>query len=46
LGLTPGRVPRHVKVYAELGKTIGEAVAQYGQDVRAGTFPSTKQAFR
>jgi len=46
LGLTPGRVPRHVKVYAELGKTIAEAVAQYGQDVRTGTFPSTKQAFR
>lgn len=45
LGLTPGRVPRHVQVYAELGKMIGKAVSQYSEDVRSGAFPSAKQAF-
>jgi len=46
LGLTPGRVPRHVKVYAELGNTIREAVQRYCGDVRSGTFPSDEQAFQ
>jgi len=46
LGLTPGRVPRHVKVYAELGETIRDAVGRYREDVRSGAFPTTKQAFR
>ena len=46
LGLTPGRIPRHVKVYAALSKTISEAVAGYCEDVRSGKFPTTKQAFR
>ncbi len=46
LGLTPGRIPRHVKVYTELSEAISKAVAGYREDVRSGAFPSTKQAFR
>ncbi|MBN1588858.1 MAG: 3-methyl-2-oxobutanoate hydroxymethyltransferase [Pirellulales bacterium] len=43
LGLTPGRIPRHVKVYADLAKTINAAVTQYRDDVRSGTFPVAKK---
>jgi 3-methyl-2-oxobutanoate hydroxymethyltransferase len=46
LGLTVGRVPRHVKAYADVATTIRDAAAAYCQDVRAGTFPTTKQAPR
>jgi 3-methyl-2-oxobutanoate hydroxymethyltransferase len=46
LGLTVGRVPRHVKTYADLATTIRDAAAAYCQDVRSGAFPTTKQAPR
>jgi 3-methyl-2-oxobutanoate hydroxymethyltransferase len=46
LGITQGRVPRHVKQYAELGKTIAEAVTRYRDEVRAGTFPGPEQTFQ
>lgn len=46
LGLTTGRVPRHVKAYAQLHTTITNAVAQYRDDVRGGTFPGEEQSFR
>jgi len=45
LGLTTGRVPRHVKKYAELGKSIVEAVTRYRDEVRAGDFPGKEQTF-
>ncbi|MBN2296252.1 MAG: 3-methyl-2-oxobutanoate hydroxymethyltransferase [Pirellulales bacterium] len=45
LGLIPGRVPRHVKVYADLGKIMVEAVSAYKADVRSGDFPSSDQSF-
>jgi 3-methyl-2-oxobutanoate hydroxymethyltransferase len=44
LGLTTGRVPRHVKAYADLKTTIVEAVSQYRDEVRAGTFPGREHA--
>jgi 3-methyl-2-oxobutanoate hydroxymethyltransferase len=43
LGLTADRVPRHVKVYADLKQQIALAVGQYRDDVRSGTFPGPEQ---
>ena len=45
LGVTPGRVPRHVKKYAELGNITLEAVARYRDEVRDGSFPTKEQSF-
>ena len=45
LGLTPGRVPRHVKAYADLNSLIAQAVTQYRDEVRKGTFPGKEQTF-
>ena len=39
LGLVPGRTPRHVKAYADLGGAISQAVARYCEEVRGGIFP-------
>ena len=33
------KVPRHVKRYADLRQTIGDAVKQYVEEVQNGTFP-------
>ncbi len=46
LGLTVGRVPRHVKVYADLKQQVTEAVTRYCQEVREGTFPGAEQTFQ
>ena len=45
LGLTQGRLPKHVKKYAELGETIRSAVTSYCKDVRTGQFPSSEHSF-
>lgn len=45
LGLGPTYVPRHVKVYADLKKTIVQAVSDYRDDVRGGEFPGDEHAF-
>lgn len=45
LGLTPGRLPRHVKVYAELRGQAAEAITRYRDEVRNGTFPGKEQTF-
>ena len=45
LGLNPGHVPRHVKAYADLKKTVVQAVAQFRDKVREGKFPSEEHAF-
>ena len=46
LGLTEGRVPRHVKAYADLKETILQAVTRYRDEVREGLFPGEEQTFR
>jgi 3-methyl-2-oxobutanoate hydroxymethyltransferase len=46
LGLTSGYVPRFVKPYADLGKTITDAVTRFRDDVRGGKFPGPEQTFR
>jgi 3-methyl-2-oxobutanoate hydroxymethyltransferase len=43
LGLQPEQQLRHVKRYAELGKTTIAAVTQYIEDVRSGEFPGAQQ---
>ncbi|MCD4728507.1 MAG: 3-methyl-2-oxobutanoate hydroxymethyltransferase, partial [Pirellulales bacterium] len=40
-----GYIPRHAKTYANLSKTIIDAVTQYRDEVRDGTFPGKEQAF-
>lgn len=45
LGLNTGYVPRHAKSYANLAKTIGDAVTQYRDDVREGKFPDKDHTF-
>jgi len=45
LGLTTGRLPRHVRKYAELGQLIVEAVTRYRDEVRDGTFPGSEESF-
>ncbi|MEN6450280.1 MAG: 3-methyl-2-oxobutanoate hydroxymethyltransferase [Thermoguttaceae bacterium] len=45
LGLNPGRTPRHVKVYADLGKMAVDAVTRYRDEVREGTFPDKAHTF-
>jgi 3-methyl-2-oxobutanoate hydroxymethyltransferase len=44
LGLNSGRVPRHVKAYADLKKVVAQAVVQYRDEVRAATFPSKEHS--
>jgi 3-methyl-2-oxobutanoate hydroxymethyltransferase len=45
LGLTPGRLPRHAKAYADLRGVISEAVGRYRDEVRGGVFPGAEQSF-
>lgn len=45
LGLTPGRLPRHARAYANLRQTIAQAVGHYCQQVREGRFPGPEHAF-
>jgi 3-methyl-2-oxobutanoate hydroxymethyltransferase len=45
LGLNPGRVPRHVKAYADLKSEIIQTVMRYRDEVRDGKFPGKEHAF-
>lgn len=45
LGLTPGRLPKHVKPYADLRQQAQAAIGRYCEDVRSGTFPGPEQTF-
>jgi len=45
LGLFDAFIPRHTKRYAEIGKMIQEALAQYHADVGAGQFPTDANSF-
>jgi 3-methyl-2-oxobutanoate hydroxymethyltransferase len=45
LGLNSGRVPRHVKSYANLKDTVVKAAVQFRDEVRAGQFPGEEHAF-
>ena len=45
LGLSPDRVPRHVKQYANLKDTVIQSVTQFRDEVREGKFPGEEHAF-
>jgi 3-methyl-2-oxobutanoate hydroxymethyltransferase len=45
LGLDPDFRPRHSGKYADLAPVIQDALERYGDDVRAGTFPTDAQSF-
>jgi 3-methyl-2-oxobutanoate hydroxymethyltransferase len=45
LGLNPEFSPKFVKRYADLAGIIGEAVAQYRDEVRTGLFPGLEHSF-
>lgn len=45
LGITSGYVPKFVKAYADLGKSITEAVTAYRDEVRSGEFPTKEQSY-
>ena len=46
LGLSFSRTsPRFVRQYADLREAIGEALARYSEDVRAGAFPSEAESY-
>ncbi len=42
----PKHMPRHVKQYADVGEQMRTAIEQYAAEVRAGTFPTTRESFR
>ncbi|NSC21385.1 3-methyl-2-oxobutanoate hydroxymethyltransferase [Streptomyces albus subsp. chlorinus] len=44
-GLTPGRLPRFVKRYAELRGALGEAARAFAEDVTSGAFPAPEHSF-
>ncbi len=45
IGLTIGRVPRHVKTYAHVAGVVREAVGRYCAEVRSGVFPGPEHSF-
>jgi 3-methyl-2-oxobutanoate hydroxymethyltransferase len=45
LGMTSGRLPRHVKAFAKLRQSIQQAVRTYQEEVQSGTFPGLDQTF-
>lgn len=44
-GLTPGRLPRFVKQYAQLRETLGGAAKAFADDVTGGGFPQEEHSF-
>jgi 3-methyl-2-oxobutanoate hydroxymethyltransferase len=38
-------VPKHTRQYAEVGETMRDAVTQYVNDVKTGTFPTDENSF-
>ncbi len=45
LGMDEGFKPKHVKRYADLSRTIRDAVARYVEEVREGRFPDEEHSF-
>jgi 3-methyl-2-oxobutanoate hydroxymethyltransferase len=45
LGLSPGRKPRFVKEFAQLGPLVIEAARRYAAEVEAGTFPDAEHSY-
>ena len=45
LGMYAGRPARFVKLYADIGKAMGEAAARYGDEVRRGAYPDKEHSY-
>jgi 3-methyl-2-oxobutanoate hydroxymethyltransferase len=45
-GLTPGRLPRYVKRYAEVGGILETAARTFAEEVRTGAFPTDQHSYR
>jgi 3-methyl-2-oxobutanoate hydroxymethyltransferase len=45
LGLFTDFVPRHAKLYAQVGEVVKEAVSQYVMEVQDGAFPTERESF-
>ena len=45
LGLHGSNVPKFVKLYADLETIIGDAIKTYANEVRARSFPTSKQTY-
>lgn len=46
LGLNPGKPPKFVKVYGQLGGLIEKAVSEYAAEVKSRAFPGEEQTYR
>jgi 3-methyl-2-oxobutanoate hydroxymethyltransferase len=47
LGLNPGyKLPKFVRQYADIKKTVGEAIEKFAEEVRSGAFPSENNSYR
>ena len=44
-GLTPGRAPKFVKRYADLGSVLSGAVHEWADEVVAGTYPAAEHQY-
>ncbi|MBO8184627.1 3-methyl-2-oxobutanoate hydroxymethyltransferase [Streptomyces spirodelae] len=44
-GLTPGKLPRFVKQYAQLRTALGDAARAFAEDVTAGAYPTAEHSF-
>ncbi|MCM3659068.1 3-methyl-2-oxobutanoate hydroxymethyltransferase [Agromyces mediolanus] len=44
-GLTPGRIPKFVKQYADLSGILGAAAQAWQQDVSAGVYPGPEHSY-
>ncbi|WP_424887754.1 3-methyl-2-oxobutanoate hydroxymethyltransferase [Streptomyces sp. XH2] len=44
-GMTPGRLPRFVKQYAQLREVLGGAARAFAEDVVEGAYPAPEHAF-
>lgn len=45
VGLTPGRVPRFVKPYADVRSVVAEAVSNFVTDVSSGAYPDEEHSY-
>jgi 3-methyl-2-oxobutanoate hydroxymethyltransferase len=44
-GFTKGRIPKFVKQYANLRKTLTDAAVEYQKDVSAGSYPGPEHSY-
>jgi 3-methyl-2-oxobutanoate hydroxymethyltransferase len=44
-GLTPGRLPRYIKRYADLDRILEAAARAFVQEVRGRTFPTDEHSY-